>query len=143
MRISKARNMSWMIAGFVGGALALTSVGCRKNEVELGSVTGRVTLDGQPVRGVFIVFQPDGRKSALALLDADGKYTLQYNVKNAGTVVGKQGIFLQKPLDDQLDDVRRAGIDVPTKFPKKFGQIFETVEVKSGWNEFNLDLKSS
>lgn len=143
MRTSRTRGISWMISGLVSGALALTSAGCGRSEVELGTVTGRVTLDGQPVRGVFIVFQPDGRRSALALLDADGKYTLQYNVKHAGTVIGKQGIFLKKPLDDQLDDVRKAGIDEPTKFPKKFAQIFETVEVKAGRNEFNLDLKST
>lgn len=129
--------------GIVGVALLLTAVGCGKSEVQLGGVTGQVTLDGQPVRGVFIIFQPEGRKPALALLDAEGKFKLQYNVKHAGTVVGKQGVYLKQPLPDQMDEVRKSGIEEPTRFPKKFEQIFETVEVKSGRNHFNLELKGS
>ncbi|WP_157606011.1 hypothetical protein [Schlesneria paludicola] len=132
------------VAKCLGVTLLLFALaGCGRSEVELGSVSGRVTLDGQPLRGVFIVFQPDNRKPALALLDSDGKFTLRYNVKHVGTVVGKQGIYLKKPLSDQLDEVRQAGIDEPSPFPKKFEQIFETVDVKSGRNHFNLELKSS
>jgi hypothetical protein len=131
------------LAASAGLLFIVSMTGCGKGEVELGEVRGRVTLDGQPVQGVFIVFQPDGRRPALSLLNKEGEFTLQYNVKNTGTVVGKQGVFLRMPLEDQMSEVRASGVDEPTKVPQKFLQIFETVEVKSGRNEFNLDLKSS
>ena len=36
-------------------------VGCGgSDEVELGTVSGVVTLDGAPLRGVFVTFQPQG-----------------------------------------------------------------------------------
>lgn len=137
-------NLRITTTTLVMGTLSVfTMIGCGKSEVELGAVTGRVTLDGQPVRGVFVVFQPEGRRPALALLDPDGKFKLQYNVKHSGSVVGKQGVYLKQPLADQMDEVRKSGIEEPTKFPKKFEQVFETVEVKSGRNHFNLELKGS
>ena len=129
--------------GFVGSLLVLTMLGCSRNEVELGSVGGQVTLDGEPLSGVFIIFQPQKGRPALAILDKEGKFTLQYNVHHAGAVVGKQEVYLKMPLTDQLNEVHDLGIEEPTPFPKKFEQVFETLEVKSGRNYFNLNLKSS
>lgn len=129
--------------GIVALLLAIMSMGCSRNEVELGSVSGRVTLDGQPLSGIFIIFQPQKGRPALAILDKDGKFTLQYNVNHAGAIVGKQEVYLKSPLSDQLDEVHKMGINEPSTFPKKYEQVFESLEVKSGRNFFNLDLKSS
>ena len=127
----------------LGSLLTLMTVGCGRSEVELASVSGQVTLDDQPLRGLFIVFQPEKGRPALAILDKDGKFTLRYNVHHSGALVGKQEVYLKTPLSDQMDEVRQLGIDEPSKFPKKFEQVFETLEVKSGRNFFNLNLKSS
>jgi hypothetical protein len=129
--------------GFAALLLTLLSVGCGRSEVELGSVSGRVTLDEKPLSGIFIIFQPEKGRPALAILDKDGKFTLQYNVHHSGALVGKQDVYLKTPLSDQLDEVRQLGIEEPSTFPKKFSQVFETLEVKSGRNFFNLNLKSS
>ena len=127
----------------LGSLLTLMSVGCGRSEVELASVSGQVKLDDQPLQGLFIIFQPEKGRPALAILDKDGKFTLRYNVHHSGALVGKQEVYLKTPLSDQMDEVRQLGIDEPSKFPKKFEQVFETLEVKSGRNFFNLNLKSS
>lgn len=123
-------------------ALAVTCTGCGSNDVELASVSGRVTLDGQPVQGVFVIFQPRGRKPSYAMLDADGRFALQYNVEYAGAVLGKQEVFLRVPGSDELGELP-PDVKAPTKVPDKFTRVFETVEVKRGKNDFHLELTAA
>ena len=64
-------------------SLALTfTLGCGGDAGDMpqvGTVTGTVTLDGQPVSEANIVFNPvSGGRSATAVSDSSGKYTLQY-----------------------------------------------------------------
>lgn len=138
-RVSGLFRLQVLLVGLCG---ALALAGCGRSDVDLAAVCGQVTLDGEPVRGLFIVFQPPRGKPSYAMLDADGKFTLQYNVENAGAVVGKQEVFLKVPGSDEMGELP-AGVSEPTKIPNKFRQVFETVEVKSGRNEFKLDLKSA
>ena len=131
------------VLGVIASLLLVAGFGCSRSEVELGSVSGQVTLDDEPVCGVFIIFQPEKGRPALAILDSEGKFTLQYNASHSGALVGKQDVYLKLPLPDQMAEIHDMGIDEPTPFPKKFAQVFETLEVKPGRNYFNLELTSS
>jgi len=116
--------------------------GCGSSEVELAPVQGRVTLDGQPVRGVFIIFQPPTGKPSYAMLDADGEFELQYNVKHAGSIVGRQEVFLRPPGSDELGDFPE-GVKEPTSIPDRYRQPFQTVDVTDDNNEFTFELTSN
>jgi hypothetical protein len=124
--------MALSIAGYLG---------CSQKAGDLGRVTGRVTLDGKPVQGVFILFQPEGRKASYSWLDAEGKFVLQYNVAHSGAVVGNQKIQLKTPAEDELTELP-AGVTQPTEVPPKYLAPFQTVEVKTGRNDFTFDLTS-
>jgi hypothetical protein len=117
----------------------LSELGCGKSD--LGRVSGRVTLDGQPVQGAIILFQPEGRRPSYAWLNADGKFALQYNAGHKGAAIGSQKVQLKEPAEDQLAKLPH-GIEASTKIPPKFLEPFQTVEVKAGGNEFNFELKS-
>lgn len=62
---------------------------------ELGSVTGTLTLDGQPVPDAQISFYPlEGGRAAFAVSEADGSYTLQFNGGVAGAKVGRNRVTI-------------------------------------------------
>jgi len=129
------------IATCVGVAMLSIGSGCGKHEVDLGQVSGSVTLDGKPVQGVFILFQPDGRKPSYSWIDAGGKFLLKYNAGNSGAVIGRQKVQLRIPAEDEVLDLP-TGVTGPSSIPPKYLEPFQTVEVKSGKNEFNFDLTS-
>ena len=56
----------------------LTSVGCGPG---VTTVSGTVTLDGEPMEGLIVAFTPDGGgPSGAGTTDAQGKYTLNSNL---------------------------------------------------------------
>jgi hypothetical protein len=125
--------------------LMVSLAGCGGSDVELAPVHGRVTLDGQPVRGVFIIFQPQSGKPSYDMLNADGEFELQYNVSHAGSLIGTHEVFL-RPLgpDEQgeLAELLPDGVTEATKVPERYRQPFETVEVSDEKQEFTFELTS-
>ena len=69
--------------------LIVLVVGCGPAGPELAPVTGRVTLDGEPLYPADVVFQPDGAKPpSFGRTDEDGRYTLGYKRGVEGALVG-------------------------------------------------------
>ncbi|GIW98513.1 MAG: hypothetical protein KatS3mg111_1846 [Pirellulaceae bacterium] len=75
-------------------------VGCGESIPETAKVTGKVTLDGKPVEGAVVTFQPDGEgKPATGKTDANGQYTLMtaFQTKTVeGVVPGTYKISVSK-----------------------------------------------
>src|SRR5688572_16770792 len=75
--------------------------GCGRG-AEMAPVSGRVTMGGEPVRGVFVVFHPQPRegsieaptRAAMAQVDDDGRYSLSTNVEGDGAAVGKHKVSI-------------------------------------------------
>ena len=67
-----------LFPAIVAIAMAI-QVGCSGNNPPLGKVSGRVTLDGQPLAGVIINFKPTEGRAATGTTDADGNYTLEFS----------------------------------------------------------------
>ena len=67
-------------ASFSGMLTALLIVGCGKSGSELAPVSGRVTLDGQPIVGARLRFQPEasGGSPSYGSTDQDGRFVLGY-----------------------------------------------------------------
>jgi len=100
-------------------------VGCGGSEYPLAPVSGRLTMDGQPLHGININFQPvakDPKNNPLsgpgsyARTDADGRYALKtvIPVDLEGAVVGKHVVRMIVPKggDFEKDD------DLPSELPK-------------------------
>ena len=86
------------MAGVRGGArdralavaIGLSVAGCStSDQPQLGTVHGKVTLDGQPLAGAIVVFSPvaEGRQS-FAETNAEGEYELIDLRDTRGAIVG-------------------------------------------------------
>ena len=124
------------------GAILLANPGCGGNELDLATVSGTVLLEGLPVQGVFVIFNPEGLPESMAITDREGKFELQYNVKREGAPLGKHEVRLMAAAGDELAEFREKGLfdGKPTQFPAKYTRTFETVEVVNGRNDFQFDL---
>jgi hypothetical protein len=63
--------------------------GCKKsNQLDVAPVTGIVTLDGKPVSGGVVVFQPARGRGATGIISSDGKYFMRTYREADGAIVG-------------------------------------------------------
>ena len=100
---------------------------------ELGEVNGTVTLDGEPLKGVLILFKPDVGRPAVCTTDDEGKYKLEYLHDETGTKVGPNTVSFEWPI----------GASGPA-IPAMYGvNSKEKVEVGASGNTFDFDLESS
>lgn len=146
--------------------LAGFSLGCGSG-YNLHPVTGKVTLDGEPLPGATVTFKPLAEgKPATGMADANGVYTITDMRPDAGPGAEpgeyRVGILWYKSkgpdlsqmtgaspnYDGGLDESKSARTnqgpkaDLPAAYlnPDTSGL---TVSVKAGANNFDIDLKSS
>lgn len=135
------RNATYRFAGMVRGQAIVAaclllpiSSGCGHGDrPPLGTVHGIVTLDGQPLAGAGLVFQPTeaGRASA-ATTDENGQYDLVYIRKDKGAKVGFH-----------LARVSAVRSDKSSLLPPRYNtQSILRVEVKPGDNTIDFPLTS-
>jgi hypothetical protein len=123
--------------------LSLGLVGCGAGGPAQGQVKGKVTLGGQPVTGGSVSFNPIDNpeaKAAVGDVGADGAFQLSTNSANDGAAVGKHRVTYSAPLPGETADPSRP----PPPSPYQ-GAVIEPaeVEVKSGPNEFQFQLKAA
>jgi hypothetical protein len=103
-----------------------------KDVPKLGTVTGVVTLDGEPLENAMVQFVPDHARMSGGKTDAQGKYELNFNERLKGAAIGKHKVRITvgSPME-------------PQKIPAKYNVQTElTAEVKEGPNTINFDLTS-
>ena len=135
--------------------LLLSSSGCGgpSDQPELGQVSGTITLDGKPLGGVAVVFQPDNGRPATGVTDKDGKYELRYIRDTMGTKIGHNRVEIapQEGEDDPAEAVTdEAGPSAQPPSPSRKPRIPARynirseleADVKPGENTFNFDLES-
>jgi hypothetical protein len=110
----------------------LLLVGCSRPGPQVAPVTGRVTLNGQPLKNADVLFQPeDNQPPAYGRTDEDGRYEMAYKRGVGGAAVGwnRVGISVSREL------VRNAPKLAPLEDPRR--------EVKSGQNVFDFDVTTA
>ena len=145
------------------GALAVVAAvagGCSSAR-EFAEVEGAVTLDGKPLGQVQVVFVPDATKgnkgnNATAFTDAQGQYRLKAERDGKdGTVLGPHRVYfvdltavpnLTGTPPEPGQPARPSAPGLPLRFPRVYTDLLETpfkdVEIKSGKQTQNFDLKS-
>jgi hypothetical protein len=115
-----------MLAGCSGGAPV----------PKLNSVTGRVTLDGEPLAEAIVSFIPDKGPPSGAITDDEGKYVLKFKTGDVGAVAGEHTVTISTDLEgtNRPEDER-----VPEQYNK---QTTLRVTVTEGQNEHDFDLHS-
>ena len=118
-------------------------LGCGSGDTPpLGQVTGVVTLDGKPIDGAMIQFEPvsNGLPTAFGKTDSEGKYELWYSRGNKGASLGEALVRIQAFRDANPDsgETRR-----PEVIPARYNVMTDLkVEVTRGDQNHNFDLKS-
>ncbi len=122
--------MQWIRAfGVVVAGVALCSASGCSERFPSARVSGTVTLDGAPLEGASITFQPIADLSSpngelagpgsYAFTDKDGRYSLRLiDTDKAGAVIGKHRVVITTSKDtDQLDD---SGVLLGERVPQPF-----------------------
>lgn len=126
------------VCAFFAGALT----GCGSGgDFATAPAKGIVTCSGQPLTGGTIYFSPIGTpgktgkdgaitgKPATGEIQSDGTFILTTYRDNDGAVVGKHRVTYSPPVTDG-----------PTKKLPCAGAAPQELEVKSGTNEFKIEL---
>ena len=142
--------------------VCLAVPGCGPGGPELGTVTGKVTLDGKPVTNGLVTFTPEAKGGAsIGKTDANGQYELLY-LDRKGALLGQHKITvttLQEAAtttgmrSDSPEYAKQAAsaanqsaynsAKVVEPIPARYNTNTELVkEVKSGSNVIDLELKS-
>jgi hypothetical protein len=129
--------------------------GCGK-PYKVAHVSGRVTLDGQPLAKASITFVPQSTReniapgpTAAAFTDADGRFTLGISKDTPGSVVHKCRVYITTLVGDSPPPDQDGGPPTAKKRPKdkvpaKYNtETTLTFEVPpGGTDQANFDLKS-
>jgi hypothetical protein len=127
--------------------LCVIAAGCG-SDIATVSVSGTVTVDGEPLEGAQVVFSPieparDG--SAVAsngTTDADGRYTLMVTLtEQKGAVVGKHYVSISKFAEEEDEDSDELPEDVPDPVPPHDDLTFDVLS--SGTDQANFPLSFS
>lgn len=121
----------------------LCMIGCGPSgRPELGTVHGKVTLDGSPLPNAMLTFEPARGRPSYGRTDSLGEYTLEY-IDQRGAIIDRHEVRIS--TEDVIEDPetgRRQDID--EQIPQRYNVESELMaEVKAGDNELNFDLLSS
>lgn len=125
--------------------------GCGSS-ARLAPVSGKVTLDGQPLANAHIAFQPmaatgtdAGAGGSYAVTDTQGQYTLHtFEGDQPGAAVGKHRVEINPKTESSDAEPRLHSAKPPVIVPAKYNRLSElTFDVPAaGSSAANFDLTS-
>lgn len=135
MRIS--HSMVWT-SRVLGLCAVLVSVsGCSTGDrPELGTVTGTVTLDGEPMPDAMVQFYQTGLRPSKAMTKPDGSYELVYLRNIKGVALGTHEVYIDRVTEKEVTPKH---LRLPVRYND---ESTLTAEVEPGENVFNWELTS-
>jgi hypothetical protein len=116
--------------------------GCGGSGANLGKVTGKVTLAGQPVNEALVMFSPvNGGSPSVGRTTADGSYTLVYARGINGAVVGDHTVTIST-YKEALEDPPTPEVKETVPLKYREGDDLPKVTVKSGSNNLDFTLEA-
>lgn len=102
-------------------------VGCGGSGLGTVPVSGKITVDGQPMEGVMVVYNPgDGGRAASGRTDAQGMYKLTTEIKDDGALPGSYKIAVSKH-ENAADDVPT---NVDPNDPASLDAVYSKVDAR-------------
>ncbi len=138
--------------GMVACVSFLSLCGCFGSNSDIGSVTGTVTLDGEPIEWATVTFKPTQGRGSIGVTDANGVYTLGYIRNQNGALIGNHKVVIRTEIvkSPYGDGEESEGAVEPTPrkemLPKKHSdwkktELTATVESGSNTIDFPLSTK--
>ncbi|WP_145265289.1 carboxypeptidase-like regulatory domain-containing protein [Calycomorphotria hydatis] len=125
--------------------LMLMAFGCSEEGPKLGTVSGTVTLDGEPLPNAQLMFTPRGEgRPSTASTDENGMYKLAYTAGKKGALTGSHRVSITTAVDQYSDEATGKRVEaVEEKLPAKYHQKSElTAEIQEGSNTIDFSLES-
>ena len=132
--INLRHQSGWMVA-------LVVFVGCSTRPADqpvIAAVSGRVTMDGQPLEGVSVVFESERGVLSFGNTDADGRYKLSYIRSAKGAGLGKNIVRISTPTMGPTSPLHKDSI--PSIYNT---QSTLAAEVVKGRNVFDFALEST
>lgn len=118
-------------------SLLIAAGGCGSGPAEelppLATVTGTVTLDGEPLAGANVMFTPQaGGALSSGTTDDQGRYELRYGAAETGAAIGRHKVRISK---------HGTGSDTTDAVPEKYNAATTLErEVTEGANQLDFEL---
>ncbi len=139
---------------FFAGLLGLVFIvaGCGRSDLpDLGTVSGKVTLNGVPMADAIVNFTPSGPgRPSTAVTDAEGKYSLIYLQGVDGAIVGEHAVTVELVTSEAMDDLPDDPAEMTPEQKQSVSQLKHlpasasngTIkkEVKAGDNTIDVEL---
>ena len=130
-RVSKGVAGTRAIPWFLSLLVLCLFAGCSGEQ--FGDVTGKVTLDGEPLVGATVEFQPEDGSPAYGVTDERGNYKLLFSSDQQGAALGKHQVRIFSFNEGRPREKER----VPVKYNRQSDLVRE---VKRGDQTFDFDL---
>jgi hypothetical protein len=127
--ISQPRRIA--LAALLG--LLVATTGCGGGGPSIAPVSGTVRLDGKPLAGASVVFEPQVGKVSRAFTDDQGRFELVYLRDIKGALVGRHTVRITTNSEADPSERLPACYHVQSDL---------TREVEPGGNTFHFDLSS-
>jgi hypothetical protein len=135
--------------------LAAALAGCGDSKpYKTADVSGRITLDGKPLAGARVIFNPIhdpkdgalGRPEAYGTTDADGRYTLETAFRDRGATVGPNRVTVST-IKREANPANPEAIKIvaPERVPLRYSNAKDMLKFEvtdKGSDSANFDLTS-
>ena len=133
-RASRAGGWArWLMVGLAAGL-----GGCSSRHADVADVRGVVTLDGKPLDGATVQFQPAEGRASVGRTDSEGRYRLMYTPRDLGARIGPCRVRISTAGDE--DGKISASERVPRRY---FEPGALAAEVKAGGNVLDFHLETT
>ncbi|MDR2757277.1 MAG: hypothetical protein LBC20_16385 [Planctomycetaceae bacterium] len=116
--------------------IGCTVIGCN-NGPNSASVSGVITIDGEPVKGVHLKFSPkSGERPSVGYTNERGEYTLLFTQDQRGCIPGEHVVTINAYRDPENE----ASQYLPAKYNQSAAENPElNLEIKNGSQKWNFN----
>lgn len=122
--------------------------GCGRSDLpELGTVSGQVLLNNEPLPNAIVNFSPQaGGRPSTAETDASGRYSLLYLMDVDGAIVGEHVVTVERIVSEEEDNLSddpadlEAGQELPKQLPPSASNGSIIKQVNAGENNIDIAL---
>jgi hypothetical protein len=120
--------------------LCLLLTGCGSGD-GLARVKGKVTLNGEPLEGAIVQFQPteEGGTASAGKTDANGRYVLMHTFDQPGALPGEHVVSIRTAAAYYDEEDSEAEERIPAKYNSR-SELKRTVAPGRNTFDFELDL---
>lgn len=123
------------------GLMVVLCVGCGGPADGMSTVSGTVTLDGQPLADAVVEYSPlePGMRPAYGKTDSSGHYTVMTTRSQEGAMPGEYEVRIRTGDITSEDGVQ---VNIPEVVPKNYNdetELKQTVEAGSNTHDYALE----